>query len=338
MSIKTLSPHYLEIPLTNPSTTVVCESYVLKLYIWDGDKTAGPSTPTYAITKINAAGLSGTEKINISHIVNDFIEFGCEPQTGTIVVDGKNQVWVTYEVLYSDTPEVPSILQTNIAIKGYGWFLEGENPQLPANKILLTGDEFKVSRNGVFILPFIIDELPADKTISIDLFTRKTGNYYELEVTANFAYTNLIVYVRPVGETEWVAAGTGSAPLWTVPISIASSVFEVMVTAVDTETSEVITSSTYTITALKIYRILPSDGGHAIAVYFQSNIYATVWTLQLYGYYSPGVWNDMYGSATSPIYQSFTPTGPFIARIRASGFYSNEVSFVIPLTETIDIP
>ena len=158
--IKTLSPHYIVVPLVNPDTLVVCGSYVLNIYVWDGNKSAVPSEPEYVMTKINAAASSGSDRINISHIVNDFIDFKLEHPEATSLENGNNQVWVKTEVYYDDEPEDAKQESILLATKGYGWFMEGNNPQLPGNKILLTGDEFKANRNGYFILPILINETP----------------------------------------------------------------------------------------------------------------------------------------------------------------------------------
>lgn len=334
MSIKTLSPHYITIPLTNPVTGVICSSYTVNVFIWVGSKSAPPATPSYTMTKINAAGLSGTEKINISRIANDFIEFDCDPQLDTVIVDGNNQAWVRHQVFYDDTPYAP-INSIQLATKGYGFFLEGANPQLPNNKILLTGDEFKVSRNGLFVLPFMVEETVVVKTLSVLEFFKIKDNVYGLELSADFSFTDLTVFVRPVGGSSWTELEPFGSD-YLVPTIIAATVFEVMITAVDTETGDLISSDVYTITALKITKIIPSDGGHAIVVYYTSNIGASSYVLQIYGYSGPS-WSNTTSGATSLLYLSFTPTGNFKARVNAGTNYSNEVEFTIPLTDEIII-
>lgn len=156
--IKTLSTYNLSIPLTNPDTLVVCDSYVLKIYVWDGNKAAVPAEPEYTVTKINAVASTGTDKVNISHIVNDFIDFNCINPGTTSLENGNNQAWVKTEVYYSDEPENSKFSTVLLAVKGYGYFLDGANPQIPSNKILIEGDEFKVNRSGFFVLPILIDE------------------------------------------------------------------------------------------------------------------------------------------------------------------------------------
>lgn len=161
--IKTLSPYYVSVPLISPNSSEICSQYTIKIYIWSGNKSAVPSEATYEKTKINAAGLDTTDKVNIARIVNDFIDFTCTQSIVTSLEDGNNQSWVKLEVYYATTDEsdddLAQLVQTVLATKGYGYFLEGENPQIPANKILLEGDEFKVNRTGFFVLPIYADEV-----------------------------------------------------------------------------------------------------------------------------------------------------------------------------------
>jgi hypothetical protein len=156
--IKTLSPYYIEIPLTSPFSGFVCGSYTVQVFIWRGARTAVPSQSTYQITKYNAVGLDGIEKVNIARIVNDFIEFNITPQINTGLFDSNNQAWVRFHVIYDVDPNVIQLQQTKLAIKGYGYFEEGQNPDVPSNKILLTQDEYKVNRDGIFVLPIQIEE------------------------------------------------------------------------------------------------------------------------------------------------------------------------------------
>lgn len=335
--IKTLSPYYLNIPLENPLTGEVCNSYILHIYVWNGSKTAVPDEPSYTMTKINAAGSDSSEKVNIARIVNDFIEFDCNAPLTTSILNGNNQVWVRYEVFYDDVPSVPGMQGVQLAIKGYGFFLEGENPQPPTNKVLLTGDEFKVNRNGMFVLPVLAKEpTVAARTLMLTNFARVTDGIYDATASANFAYSQLYIYVRAVGSSTWVptvAAGDN----YEVPEDIASDVFEVRASAFDVVTSQTINSSTYTITALKIYQVAPFDGGHGINVYYHRNITTANVNLQIYGYSGP-TWSDNPYDANSPRAFSFTPTGDFIIRLKVGDNLSNEVPLTIPLTDTINIP
>lgn len=147
--IKTLSPYYVYPSLDNGSYSY--SEYTLNIYIWNGLQSAKPTTPEYTITRKNPEGLVGTDKVNISNIVNDYIEFLPQSNSGISLINGVNQVWVSVD----QTAESTINLIETIAISGYGYGLEGENTDVPTNKILLTGTEFKVNSNTGFILPLI---------------------------------------------------------------------------------------------------------------------------------------------------------------------------------------
>ena len=184
--IKTLSSYYLTIPLVSPLTGLTAESVELKLYVWNGDKTAPPITETYKLTEPNPESLTNSIKVNIARLINDFIDF--EPQVLTTnLQDGNNQVWVKSELYYNTEDETESLLPQNtlieLALKGYGFALEGINPQTPADKLLLTNREFKVARNSKFIVPVIAEETPPPQTASITItnVTLISGTDYSLE-------------------------------------------------------------------------------------------------------------------------------------------------------------
>lgn len=243
--MKTLSPYYVYVPLISPLTGVVCNSYTMKIYIWEGSKIAAPSTPSYTITKINAAASAGSDKINIARIVNDFIEFECEQVLTTSLVDSNNQVWVKTECYYDDLPTMPGLFMIELALKGYGYFLEGENPQPPANKILLEGDEFKVNRKGFFVLPLLANEpYSPPREFAITQFNLIGVNLYFLELSSNFIYTQFVVYARTTGVTEWTPI-VANADNVLIPEPIASGPFEVKVTTFDNITAQIITSNIY---------------------------------------------------------------------------------------------
>ena len=156
--IKTLSPYYIEIPLVSPFSGDVCGSYTVSVFIWNGSRTAVPSQSTYQITKINAVGSDKIEKVNIARIVNDFIDFQIEVPNTTGLYSANNQVWVRFHVIYDVDSTIIQLQQTNLAVKGYGYFTDGENPITPINKVLITQDEYKVNRSGFFVMPILIDQ------------------------------------------------------------------------------------------------------------------------------------------------------------------------------------
>jgi len=151
--IKSLSPYYLYIPWISPLTSTVSTAYTLRVYVWDGLKASAPATASYTMTKPNLATSSGTDKLDISQLINDYIDF--EP-------NGNNQRWVKTTVTYTTSNvldlDVAQLPTTNLMLQGYGTGLDGENAQPPTNKVFISGTEFKVFRNGYFNFPFIISE------------------------------------------------------------------------------------------------------------------------------------------------------------------------------------
>lgn len=159
--IKSLSSYYINIPFFSPLTSDVAIEYTLLIWVWNGLKINPPVEPTYSKTKKNIDSSVDTDEINIARLVNDFIEFTPQLGAGTGVYDGNNQRWVKTAVIYNtgnpiDT-DVVQLETTVLMLKGYGYGMQGENPQPPSNRILLQGTEFKVQRNGFFNLPIIID-------------------------------------------------------------------------------------------------------------------------------------------------------------------------------------
>lgn len=160
--IKSLSPYYLSIPFLSPLTSVICTEYTLQIYVWDGVKATPPTTPSYTITKQNVANSSGTDKVNISRLLNDYIDFTLQSMSTTGLYNANNQRWVKTTIVYTTTDiddlDVVQSATTTLMLQGYTYGLDGENAQTPTNKILLSGDEFKVNRSGFFNLPVMVAE------------------------------------------------------------------------------------------------------------------------------------------------------------------------------------
>lgn len=241
--IKTLSPHYIEIPLTNPTSDIVCEKYVFKVFIWNGSKDAIPSTAMYQITKINASASSGTDKVNISRIVNDFIDFNITMPSTTSLEDGNNQVWVKTSVYYNDMPTIAQVQTIQLAVKGYGYFQEGANPSTPANKILLTGDEFKVDRNGLFVLPFLLDETaPDESSLVID---DVVDDY--LYFTTNISYTEVYFRFRILPGVGWSEPSARTTNPFILFLPSNSGTYEIEIFTFDPLTGETVYSPIFTL-------------------------------------------------------------------------------------------
>lgn len=157
--IKTLSPYYISTSFVNPTTLVTADYYILKIFVWVGNKNVPPLEPIYNITKNNPTSSTGNDKVNVSRILNSLLDFNVVKGTSTDLLNGNNQKWVKYEVVYSDELTSPKNQFTTLLIRGYGYGNEGENSQLPANRILITGNEFNVNRKGFVCLPILIEDI-----------------------------------------------------------------------------------------------------------------------------------------------------------------------------------
>lgn len=157
--IKTLSPYYISTPFVNPTTLVTSTFYTMSLYVWDGDKNTPPATASWTITKQNPTASTGNDKVGVSRILNSLLDFNVVKGTSTALLDGNNQKWVKHEVVYSDDLLTPENETTTLLIRGYGYGNEGENPQTPTDKVMITGDEFNVNRAGFLCLPILLDDI-----------------------------------------------------------------------------------------------------------------------------------------------------------------------------------
>jgi len=161
--IKSLSPYYLNISFVSPLTGATCTAYTLQVFVWDGLKNTPPIEPSYSKTKPNLATSTGIDKVNIARLVNDYIDF-IPPNNSTLIgaYAANNQRWVKTQIIYTTANaldlDVIQLPTTVLLLQGYGYGLDGENAQPPTNKILLSGEEFKVNRGGFFSLPILIDE------------------------------------------------------------------------------------------------------------------------------------------------------------------------------------
>ena len=168
--IKSLSAYYLSTPWVSPLTGATATEYTLSIYVWDGEQAAPPLQADYEITKKNHFDEVGNSRVMISRLVNDFILFRPTTLTGTGVLSSDNQVWCKTEVVYTTSnPADTGVIQnasTQLVTKGYGYGIEGDNPQLPTSGILLEGDIFRVSRSSKFTLPLLLDVAKTGTVIS----------------------------------------------------------------------------------------------------------------------------------------------------------------------------
>ena len=200
--IRALSPYYITTNLTYLTPAlVVCSKYVLTIQVWDGlDTEFDGSNPnvevnTYNITFNNTQSLETTHDININAIIQDYIEFRQpypNPAETTQIIDGRNQQWVRTFVKYDDEVTEERITIDFMTL-GYAYGNQGKNyDEVPAD-ILLAQQDYKVSRTGYFIFPFVVSS-SVGYTLTAESFP--TGELYE---TYNIGNTidsqNKVVYL-----------------------------------------------------------------------------------------------------------------------------------------------
>ena len=153
--IKSLSPYYVSTPWVNPLGGAVSgESYTLSIFAWNGDRFPTPITPIYQLTKENPESLTDSDKINISRLLSDFIDFEPQGSSSTGLIDGNNNWWVKTYVTYENDSTIQQEFYDILSL-GYSYGNEGENITSITNDILLTTQDYKVNRNGVFTLPIL---------------------------------------------------------------------------------------------------------------------------------------------------------------------------------------
>jgi len=212
--IKTLSPYYLYIPFVDPITEDTCTSYTLKLYVWDGLKDSPPVTESYSMTKNNPTSSTASDKVNIARLLNDFIDFNVTYGTETSIINAYNQRWckvtLTYTTISLDefvTGDEQDV-STELVLKGYGGGMEGENTTTPGNRILMQGTEFKVNRNGVFNMPFMVLETPPEPfIIEITSYEYTSSGHTSSTIDINFTIDTFtptdVIVQKSINGVDW---------------------------------------------------------------------------------------------------------------------------------------
>jgi hypothetical protein len=160
--IKALTPYIITTSFVSPRSGLTCTAYQLSIFVWNGAKTNAPTTPSYLITKDNPTGSTSTDEVNIGRIINDFINQRPQKGIGQEFLDGNNQKWcktsITYTTASGLDATVPQDVALDLLVRGYGYGMDGANPDTPTNKIMATsGIEYKVNRGGFFSLPIELD-------------------------------------------------------------------------------------------------------------------------------------------------------------------------------------
>jgi hypothetical protein len=251
--IKTLSTHNLIIPFFSPLTGLICSEYKLEIFIYDEGVANVSSQPAYTITKKNVTGSSGIDKIDISKLVNDFIEFTPGYTTGSVpsAYYESNQVWVKTRVFYKTTNEAeadtPQLVNSQLAVKGYGYYQDGENPQIPNDKILLTGREFKIGRGSVFNLPVLANQITAvSGNLTITDISQLSGDDYNVTFTKIGNYSNITAKISVTGADDFQVLNGTTSPQ-TIYLPFEGTSYDVQLIGFDNASQTNITSNTYTI-------------------------------------------------------------------------------------------
>lgn len=180
--ILTKSPYYVTIPWD-----VSAEKYILELYVWSGLKASVPVSATYEIENKNPLARSGDSKVDISNFINDALTIGLESDNTTNVIDSNSAVWVKYQVIdyISGVAQTPRLVTTGLAIKGFGYGIEGENTTIPSNNILANEQSVNVSYDSNFTLPIKVSEtLETDVTV-ISYPNNEINKSFTISATTN---------------------------------------------------------------------------------------------------------------------------------------------------------
>ena len=160
--IRSLSPYYISTPLVSALSGLTCTSYTLNIFVWDGDEFSPPSSPSYSLTKKNPTNSNGDDKINISRLISDFIDFTPQSASNTSAINGNNQKWlrtfVTYETTDPNDATTPQEDNTTPFALGYSYGNEPENKTDDAGQLMLEYIDYKVNRNGVFVVGYNVEE------------------------------------------------------------------------------------------------------------------------------------------------------------------------------------
>ena len=180
--ILTRTPHYITIPIDFPTTTT---DVVVSLYVWSGLKASIPATANYTWTKPVPTTTTSELKVNISNVVNDFIGEGkfSASTTGIQNAGLERGIWAYYLVEYTDgTETIADLSDTLFCLEGYGTYLDGFNPTIPANGILIDGTNFQMSSTGSFCIGYSTTVV---STITISLDGVVTDTFFPVLSTAS---------------------------------------------------------------------------------------------------------------------------------------------------------
>jgi len=159
----------------------------LKIFIWDGEFNARPSTPTFTIER-NSNFPSTEFYADISHFLNEYIEYNTanlDDKVVANVADGMVQ-WcqVRYEMEYTNTDGDSAThngyWNAFLFSGGYSYFEDGANYHYQYG-ILMADAERYVSVNDVMTMPLWMNPLEAfgddDWNLAEDVWNQITTNW-----------------------------------------------------------------------------------------------------------------------------------------------------------------
>ena len=195
--ILTKSPHYIDIPWSFNSS--IPNRYVLQLFVLNGEKVQEFEEPTFEYENKNPLQRSGNSKVDISNLVDIFITTDLVKGTETSVLDSNSASWILSNVIYFNIDGSSSgITQeiTNLAIKGFGYGIEGENTTIPSNNILAYAGGVKVSRESNFTLPIKVSETESKTVTVISYPNNEINKTFTIDATTNSNEIIKNVYVK----------------------------------------------------------------------------------------------------------------------------------------------
>lgn len=185
--ILTRSPYYLNIPWEHPTNPTTPEKYIIQLFVWKGLKANEPVNPTYEIENKNPLNRSGNSDVNISNYINDILEVTLEKDTTTNLLDANSAVWVKSQVIYyiNDVEQPPEYINIDLAIKGYGYAMEGKNASVPTSKLINSSNSYNINSNGYAIIPILVDELTQTDITAVSYPSNNLNKSYSVTSTTN---------------------------------------------------------------------------------------------------------------------------------------------------------
>ena len=180
--ILTRSPYY-----KNIAWDISAEKYILQIYVWSGLKASVPVEPTYEVENKNPLGRSGISKVNISNFINDELTTSLVSDTITNVIDSNSAVWVKTQVVdyIGGVAQTPRLVTTDLAIKGYGYGIEGENTTIPTNNILAYGSSVNVGYDSNFTLAIKVSETVSQDVTIISYPNNEINRSFTIPATTN---------------------------------------------------------------------------------------------------------------------------------------------------------